>query len=139
MYRKTRGFTLIEVMIVVAIVGILAAIALPAYGQYVERARRNDAKAMLLEAAQYMERRFTESRSYIPVTDAVLTSAGFAKSPRDGTAMYNITVTRTATTYSLTADPSGWTPKECGSMSLDQLGNRGRSNTATSVSDCWNR
>ena len=68
-----RGFTIIELMIVVAIVAILAAVALPNYTQYVRRSNRADAQTTLLQAAQFLERRFTTSGSYVPTvsTDPV--------------------------------------------------------------------
>ena len=133
---KQIGFTLIELMITVAIVGILAAIAYPSYTQYVERARRNDAKVVLLEAAQYMERRFTENRTFVGST----MPASLAISPREGDTWFDINLGNVgATTYTLTAVPkSGWTPQKCGSLSLDQLGVKSIS-TADPLSDCWNK
>ena len=123
-------------MITVAIIAILGAIAFPTYTDFVERGRRNDAKAVMLEAAQFMERRFTENRSY---TGATLPTS-LTQAPREGDAWYGISVNiPNATTFTLTAAPkSGWTPKKCGSLTLDQLGARGVS-TSDSVSDCWNR
>ena len=92
-YLRELGFTLIEVMIVVAIVAILGAVALPSYQQYVERSRRADAKAVLLEATQFMERVFTERGAYNKKTDGAtatsLAEIGFPSSltsaPKDGT------------------------------------------------------
>jgi type IV pilus assembly protein PilE len=134
---RPLGFTLIELMIVIAIIGILAAIAYPSYVEYVERGRRNDAKAVLLEAAQYMERRFTENGTY---AGSVLPSS-LTKSPREGDAWYRMSVSGLgATSYTLTAEPKpGWTPGKCGSLSVDQLGVKSRSATSDAVADCWGR
>ena len=131
-----RAFTLIEVMIVVAIIGILAAVAYPSYTEYVERGRRNDAKSVLLEAAQFMERRFTESRTYVGTT----LPAPFQKSPREGAGWYLLTLSNLGvTTYAVTATPiSTWTPKKCGALTLNQVGAQSVS-TSDSVADCWNR
>ena len=133
------GFTLIELMIVIAIIATLTALAYPSYSQYVERGRRNDAKAVLLEAAQFMERRFTETRTYTGVTlDATLTT-----SPKESTSpWYNIALlpAPAQTTFTLTASPkTGWVPSQCGSLTLDQLGNKGVSGTSDTVDYCWNR
>ncbi|TAG76904.1 MAG: type IV pilin [Burkholderiales bacterium] len=124
-------------MIVIAIVGILAAIAYPSYTDYVERARRNDAKAVILEASQYMERWFTERGTYV---GASLPSS-LAQAPREGDAWYTIAVSNlNAATYTLTANPkTGWTPKKCGSLSVDQLGVKSRSSMSESVSECWSK
>lgn len=134
---RVRGFTLIELMIVVAIVAILASLAYPSYSEYSERARRNDAKAVLLEASQYMERKFTETRKY---SDVIALPTSLSKSPREGDIWFNLSVTTTDTSYSLTAAPkSGWTPKKCGSLILDQLGRKTVSSTTDSVQECWNK
>ena len=64
MHTKHKGFTLIELMIVVAVVGILTAVAYPSYAEYVRRGHRADAKAGLLQAQQWMERAATATGEY---------------------------------------------------------------------------
>lgn len=129
------GFTLIELMIVVAVVAILAAIAYPSYTEYVERARRNDAKSVLLEASQYMQRRYTETGSYAGVT----LPAGLSRSPRDGELWYFIAIqSSNDTEFVLGASPKpGWTPKKCGSLTIDHLGRRGSSSDDETT--CWHK
>ena len=92
-YKKLQaGFTLIEVMIVVAIVGILSAIAYPNYVEYILRAHRADAKTAVLEATQWMERNYSLTQSYLlqgngtAITSAVLGAQGFGTIPRGSTA-----------------------------------------------------
>lgn len=103
--RPSLGFTLIELLVVVSIVGILAAIAYPSYRSQVERTRRADAQAVLMQAAQYMERIYTEKGAYNPEGFAL----PYTKSPIDGAeAYYAITLpTLTATRFTLRATPQG--------------------------------
>lgn len=107
--RKVVGFSLMELMIVVAIVGILGSIAYPSYLNQVTKSRRTDAQAVLMEAAQFMERFYTENNRYHQDTGgtAVALPAQLGESPRDsGTKSYDITVqTATASTYTLRATP----------------------------------
>ncbi len=102
--KKMNGFTLIEMMIVVAIVSILAAIAIPSYQSSVTKSRRGDATAVLQGLAQAMERLYTETGTYVGADPATIYSA---KSPVDGSATYyNLTIpTLTANAYSLLATP----------------------------------
>lgn len=128
MKRLGGGFTLIEVMIVVAIVAILAAIAFPSYARYVEQARRADGKAALLAAAQRLERCYTQNNSYAdcPVT---------AESP-DG--FYTVAApTLTATTFTLTATPQGvQATSPCGTYSITHLGEANVTGSL-GVDRCW--
>jgi type IV pilus assembly protein PilE len=103
--RARGGFSLIELLVVVTIVGILAAIAYPSYRNQVERTRRADAQAVLMQAAQYLERVYTENGAYNPDGFAL----PYTKSPIDGSeAYYAISLpTQTATHFTLRATPQG--------------------------------
>ena len=136
-----NGSTLVEVLIVLAIVGILAALAYPSYVEPVRRGHRAEARTALLEAAQYMQRfyaandRYDEDRTGgdIELPDA------FAKVPTGDAPRYLIkldSVSRTA--FTLKADPESASAKEdsCGSLTLTNTGVRGVS-TAKTVAECW--
>jgi len=137
---KTGGFTLIELMITVAVVAIMAAIAYPSYTEYVARARRAEAQSRLLDAAAWMERNFALRNQYTVLTNTALANAGFGQSPSSGTAYYTIgfdaSTPSTATTFKLTAtvNTKVWSVKRCSSFSIDHLGQR-----TGSDADCWKR
>ena len=132
-YRMRRkyntGFTLIELMIVVAIVALLAAIAYPSYTRYVEKARRADAKSALLSAAQRLERCYTQFNRYDHA------SCTFSAGSPDG--FYTITATeQTQTTFVLQAEPQGvQTRDKCGTFTLNHLGER--SDGGAVADRCW--
>ena len=154
------GFTLIELMIVVAIVGIIAAIALPSYTSYIARAKRADARTQLLQAAQFMQRfyaandNFAADRGGSDVVTAM--PLNLKKSPADGTAVYQLntsitsadsyTATVNVSAYTLTMAPitaSSMASDECGRFTITSIGVRGVLNadgsvgTTTLRDKCW--
>lgn len=148
--RRRRGFTLIEIMIVVAVIGILAAIAYPAYQDSVRKSRRGQAKADLTELAQIMERFFTENNRYnatsgpdgiIGNADDVPVALPFTASPRIGTVFYNITLpaaTLTASAFILNAAPIGAQAGDpCGTYTLNQAGTKDVTGGSLTPADCW--
>lgn len=143
MNRSGRGFTLIELVIVVAIIGILSAIAYPAYTDYVRRGQRAEAKSLLLQNAQFLERNLTEGNRYDQDSSGNNIALPFQNSPQDGTATYVIAANPlTATTFTLQATPivgQMMENDECATLTLDQRGQKGLTGASLSVAECWNR
>lgn len=141
--RRRRGFTLIEILLVVAVIGILAAIAYPAYLDQVRKSRRGQVKADLTELAQILERNFTEANRYdqnsAGVALAIGTAPLFNQSPRAGTANYTITLpTLTASTFTLNAArANAQVGDPCGTYTLNQAGIRGVTGGTLTAADCW--
>ncbi|MBS7807516.1 type IV pilin protein [Variovorax sp. PCZ-1] len=140
--RASQGFTLIELMIVVAIVGILAAIAYPAYTEYSARARRAEASAVVLEASQFMRRAYS-ANDVFPTT----LPNGTITLPRDvaaANAIYSVNVTSdTTSSFTVTAQVSSTGSQandRCGSFILNSRGqrlNQVGANTPAVVAGCW--
>jgi len=127
------GFTLIELAITVAIIGILAAIAFPLYQNQVEQTRRTTAKSDLLELTQWMERRYSNGFDYRDAGNNP--TLPFTQSPQNGTAFYNISFVGNVArdTFSLQAVPTGGQANDdCGTLTLDEQGNRGAAQVG-----CW--
>lgn len=150
-----RGFTLIELMITVVVVGILAAVAYPAYMEYVAKGHRTQLKTQLTAAHQWMERAYSERYFYGDSASATVNTAfgsqGFVHSPSEGPARYDLAVAvgNSGQTYTITA-----TRTSTGTMANDRCGNPTVTNTglkgveagtfgskyadaAAAVADCW--
>ena len=148
---KSNGFTLIELMITVAIVGIIAAVAFPSYQNYVRQSNRAVAKAILYENAQFMERFYTQNNQYIASVgpngvanggggDDIAVVLPITQSPKTGVVQYNISLQAVANaTFTLRAVPTAtgsMAGDPCGTLTLTNTGVQG---AGGNVADCWNR
>jgi type IV pilus assembly protein PilE len=134
------GFTLIELLVAVMIVGILSAVAVSSYQDYITRANRADAKAVLMEVAGWMERNYSATGSYsVDPTNTAITVPPITASPKTGTAKYAVSFTAnpTATAFTVQAVPVT-ADAECGTLTLNSLGVQTESGTGD-VASCWQR
>lgn len=151
--KRQQGFTLIEVMITVAIVAILAAVALPSYNEYVRRGHRAEAKNTLQAIAQRLEQNYTLSGSYALTQEAAainntsITNWGMNATPTTGGVRYNMTFVAgepTTTTFVLQATPTGAQAADtCGILMMDHRNLKGAigvlDNRAQITRDCWDK
>jgi len=134
-----NGFTLVELMIVILVIGILAGIAYPSYQESVIKSKRADAKSALLELSVFMERYYTtkgcyntpDSTSLACVASNAAPTLPFTTTPKSGTANYDLTVAATPTSFTLTATPRTNTADKCGALTLDNTGIKSLAATST--------
>lgn len=138
-----RGFTLIEVMIVVAIVGILAAIAYPSYMEHIRKGNRADAEASLMQLSQFMERYYTGTGHYSKTAAQTDVPDNPAPPYPTGTNYtFTITVGDAGTSYKATATPNNpgvMANDKCGNLTLTNTGLKGQTGTGVTTADCWRR
>lgn len=145
--NKPNGFTLIELMIVVAIVGILAAIAYPSYQQQVRDSRRGDCAGALAGLANAMERFYTMNNTYVGAAAGGVANGAPANTTYSaqcpvggGTPTYNLTIAATATNYTVQAAPTGAQATDsCGTLTLTSTGVKGVTGASGGKTwqDCW--
>lgn len=139
---ENKGFTLIELMITVAIIAILATVAFPSYERYVDRSYRTQAQVLLQQMAQRLERRYSQTYSYGSDTEDTAPQDLTPPLVIDGlsgevSSRYDFTVTieDSGNSFDLTAEPAEDGPQaddDCGTLTLTQDGK-----TGASSSDCW--
>ncbi|WP_137887307.1 type IV pilin protein [Pseudomonas sp. 2FE] len=137
--RSSKAFTLIELMIVLAVIGILAALAYPSYEEYVRRGKRAEVKASLMEGAQALERYYSTHSSYLDADDNF--AAVFAtQSPASGVANYALAAqgAPTATSYLLRATrANSMVADPCGDFQISHTGEHTLVNATRTVDQCW--
>lgn len=139
--RSAGGFSLIELMTVVAVVAILAAIAYPSYEDSLVKSRRKTATACLSEASQYMERYYTTNMRYTTDADCKVAPAlPGMQCQTDLGEHYNFALSGvTCAAFTVEADPKGRQKTKdtaCGKLTLDQTGLKGENGSADAAS-CW--
>jgi len=132
--KINKGFTLIELMIVVAVIGILAGIAYPSYQDYILRAKRGDGKAAILSAQLAQEKYRANNITYLAVASTASSDGNYNYAVTIGT-----TTATASTDYTITATPV-FTDAKCGNLILTVASStETKSASAGSVADCWNK
>ena len=135
--KTRRGFTLIELMIVVVVIAVLAAISFPAYQRYLASTRRATAAACLTEMAQFMERFYTDNMTYVGASPA--TAPLQCRTDLTGQYTFAIAGTATASAFTLNATPQGrqaTLDAGCGTLGMTQSGTKTVTGT-NGVNACW--
>ncbi len=134
MKHRSAGFTLIELMIVIAIIGILASIAYPSYMTYVERGRRSDGQSALLDLSHRMDQYFSENKSY---EGATLAQLGVKETSPES--YYTLSLSDlSGNTFIANATPTGAQSSDnCGTLTINQLGQRSFTGASATAAGCW--
>ena len=120
-------------MIVVVVIGILAAVAMPSYRDYVRRGNRSEAQATLMDLAQKEQQYFLDARSYAGTVAALSTTIPASVSNHYGAPAITVSA-GTPPTFSISMVPSGDQANDaCGTLTIDSVGNK----TSSSGSNCW--
>ncbi len=145
-WRRACGFTLLELLVVLAILGVFASVAWPAYASHVARAKRAAARAVLLEAAQFMERHYATQNTYALGSSTLperLQASPAGAGSQTGQAHYTLSVQGREGTgspdglgYRLVATPVV-ADARCGELTLEHTGKRGRSQGELTDEECW--
>jgi type IV pilus assembly protein PilE len=136
--RKASGFTLIEMMITVAIIAVVTAVAMPSYQGYVARTQRAAATSCLTEMAQFMERVYATNLRY-DLNNAVATALPNTQCRTDIAGRYTFGLATAQATFTVTAVPQGTQASAdaaCGTLGLTQTGAKSVSGSST-VAKCW--
>jgi type IV pilus assembly protein PilE len=144
MKKTSTGFTVIELLIVLAILGTLLAIAIPSYQEYTRKAARAEAKGTMLDIAQMQERYFSNNGTYLAIAAPPAAAPTGWKNYSGGSASgskYNISVAAGSTgslttSFTITAAPiTGYSEPTCGTLSIESNGTKG--SNSGSGSPCW--
>ncbi len=137
--RKNLGFTFIELLIAIVIVGILTAVAIPSYSSYVLKTKRTEAQALLIEVAGKQVRFHSENNTYTAVIGELGYGAAAATSYESESATYDISVSvADAISFTLTATPKNTQASdECGSLGYNSAGVKTISGSTITLEECW--
>ncbi len=136
--KHAKGFTLLELLVAVAIIGILAAIAIPSYNGYMQRSRRASAQTFLMDIAQRQHQYLLDARAYAPD----LTTLGIS-TPKEVSPSYSLpqpfplNTPGSPPSFTVAAQPIAGTDQasdKCGTLSIDSAGNK---TASTGAAGCW--
>jgi len=144
--RRCQGFTVMELLVVLIIIGTLMGIVIPSYTEHVRKGKRAQAHARLAQIAQLLERSYSDNGTYNVTLNTLLGVSGtvYSGSGNEATSAYTIAFSGLPDTvsYTLVATPSGWTDPVCGPLTLTNTGIKGTrkdgsNNDNPATPGCW--